>query len=443
VPRGSTSKSGASTSDASFTFVHVADLHLDTPFHGVDATAPGVASALREASLEAFDAIVDLTIARSAAFLVVAGDVYDGPERGVRAQLRFRAGLERLATAGIAAFVVHGNHDPVDEGWSAIDRWPPGVVVFGSERVDVVPVERDGEVIASVQGISFSQTEERENLALRLRRDGAPGFTVGVLHCNVEGSPDTYARYSPCTLEDLLDTGLDYLALGHIHERTVLHGEPGRGPWVVYPGNSQARSPRATERGPKGATVVEVVDGAVDHLEFVPCDRVRFDEVTVPIDELEDLGAIEDELIRASKRSLDDADGRSIILRGRLVGRGPLHTDLARPGALSGLLDDLRHRTPTAAPFVWWDELADDSASAIDIEDVRGRGDFAADLVAVADDLFADEEALTTVLDKIAASAPRALQRDVEVLLGDRAWIAGNDTRATMLALDALLSEDG
>jgi hypothetical protein len=212
---------------------------------------------------------------------------------------------------------------------------------------------------------------------------------------------------------------------------------------VVYPGNSQARSPRATERGPKGATVVEVVDGAVDHLEFVPCDRVRFDEVTVPIDELEDLGAIEDELIRASKRSLDDADGRSIILRGRLVGRGPLHTDLARPGALSGLLDDLRHRTPTAAPFVWWDELADDSASAIDIEDVRGRGDFAADLVAVADDLFADEEALTTVLDKIAASAPRALQRDVEVLLGDRAWIAGNDTRATMLALDALLSEDG
>ena len=103
-----------------FSFVHAADLHLDTPFKGIGSTAPGVAEQLREASLTAFDFLVDLCLERRAAFLVIAGDIYDGPERGLRAQLRFRDGLARLSAAGIPSFVVHGNHDPVETGWSAI-----------------------------------------------------------------------------------------------------------------------------------------------------------------------------------------------------------------------------------------------------------------------------------------------------------------------------------
>ena len=73
-----------------FSFVHAADLRLDTPFKGIGSTAPHVAAQLREASLAAFDALVDLCLHRHVAFLVIAGDIYDGPERGLRAQLRFR-----------------------------------------------------------------------------------------------------------------------------------------------------------------------------------------------------------------------------------------------------------------------------------------------------------------------------------------------------------------
>src|SRR5271167_1437646 len=91
-----------------FTFVHSADLHLDTPFKGIGGTAPYVAKRLRDASLAAFDRLVELCLQRRAAFLVVAGDIYDGPERGLRAQLRFRDGLARLSDAGISSFVVHG-----------------------------------------------------------------------------------------------------------------------------------------------------------------------------------------------------------------------------------------------------------------------------------------------------------------------------------------------
>ena len=48
---------------------------------------------MRDASLAAWDNLVELTIARGAAFLLLAGDIYDGPQRGVRAQLRFLRGL--------------------------------------------------------------------------------------------------------------------------------------------------------------------------------------------------------------------------------------------------------------------------------------------------------------------------------------------------------------
>jgi hypothetical protein len=68
-----------------FTFVHAADLHLDTPFQGIERVSDEVPQALRDASLEAFDGLIAATIERGAAFLLLAGDIYDGVGRGVRA----------------------------------------------------------------------------------------------------------------------------------------------------------------------------------------------------------------------------------------------------------------------------------------------------------------------------------------------------------------------
>ena len=103
----------------------------------------------RDATTRAFDNLVNAALEHSVAFVVIAGDIYDGPERGVRAQLAFRNGLDRLAQAGIPSFVVHGNHDPLEDGWSAIRQWPDGVTVFGSESVATAPVERDGQTLGA------------------------------------------------------------------------------------------------------------------------------------------------------------------------------------------------------------------------------------------------------------------------------------------------------
>ena len=99
-----------------FRFVHAADLHLDSPFKGLEQLGSGfehIAAALREATFKAFDSVIDLCIKQKADFLLVAGDVYDGTDRSLKAQIYFRDGLDRLSKAGVRSYVIHGNHDPL------------------------------------------------------------------------------------------------------------------------------------------------------------------------------------------------------------------------------------------------------------------------------------------------------------------------------------------
>ena len=114
-------------------FAHAADLHLDSPFKGLRADAPGhVADALYAATFKAWGNIVDLCIAEQVDALLVAGDIYDGADRSLRAQLKFVEELKKLDEAGVRSFVCHGNHDPLD-GWEARLDYPPSCKRFGPE----------------------------------------------------------------------------------------------------------------------------------------------------------------------------------------------------------------------------------------------------------------------------------------------------------------------
>ncbi|MDF1597833.1 MAG: DNA repair exonuclease [Acidimicrobiia bacterium] len=368
-----------------FRFVHAADLHLDTPFSGIREAAPEVSDALRRASLDAFVGLVDLAIDREAAFVVLAGDIYDGAERGVAAQLRFQRGLKRLDDNGIYSFIVHGNHDPVKVGWSAIRDWPDLVTVFGHKHVDQVTVEWRGEQIATVHGISYEKREQTENLALRFRRGSGPGIHVGVLHANAGNNQD-HDPYAPCSVDDLAIADLDYWALGHIHKRQILrHGDP----WIVYPGNLQGRSPKPSEMGEKGAYVVEVDGTTIAEPEFVALDKIRFREMELDVFGM-DLSEVEGELLKMGDQAIADGDGRSLLVRCSLRGSGDIHEDLARMGAVEELLTELREESTGQDPFLWWESLRDRTTTAIDIDAIRERGDFSAELLALADELSAE-----------------------------------------------------
>jgi DNA repair exonuclease SbcCD nuclease subunit len=396
-------------------FVHAADLHLDTPFEGIRADAPYVADALADASLRAFDAVVALALERRAKFVVLAGDIYDGAERGIRAQLHFRRRLEELSESGTRVFVVHGNHDPVEAGWSAIRSWPPGVVIFPAGETQVADVDEGGDRIATVQGISYPRRDVSENLALRFALPPGPGLHVGVLHCNVANTAG-HADYSPCRLDDLRRIGLGYWALGHIHQRSVLAGGSGE-PFVVYPGNTQGRSLKPSERGDKGAMVVHVRDGVVTRTEFAACDDIRFEQVDIDVARIDDISGLADELARCAARQLEAANGRSVVLRARLVGRGPVHEDLRRGGGVRALLADLRAGNKGAAPFAWWDALEDATRARAEHAAICARGDFASDLLKVCDSVGSHAAGLADLLARCSTETMPAGLRELATQL--------------------------
>lgn len=425
----------------SFSFVHAADLHLDTPFQGVQADAPFVAKTLRDASLGAFDQIVELALTRKVDFVLFAGDIYDGPERGIRAQTHFRDGLLRLSAAGIRSFIVHGNHDPVENGWSAVSsNWPENITIFGSEETRVVEIIRDGVRIATVQGISYQHRVTLENLSKRLTRPKGPGIHIGLLHCNVGGSASKHLNYSPCTIEDLRTTGLDYLALGHVHERRILtRGSDSGDPWIVYPGNTQARS--INETGAKGVYLVTGERGIVSDLEFVACDDIRFTQLDLPIDTCENLTDLDELLLDLERHLIEENDARSVIFRVRLTGHSVLHQLLNQKERFDDLVATIRARARSSTPFCWLEQLIDASSSPIDLREIINRNDFSSDLLETAVALQSDEERRGEVIKDLLEIMPRAFRKELRELFSNAQFVEELFDSAKKRALDEILSE--
>ena len=372
-------------------FVHAADLHLDSPFAGVGSLRPGLDERLRDASLEAWDALVACCIDERADFLVLAGDLFDRADGSVRGRARLRAGAERLRSAGIHVFVVHGNHDPLSGSSPLADL--DGVTVFPRDRHDARTLELDGERV-TVHGASFSKREVTDNLALLFERGDEPGLHVGLLHCMV-GEREGHGRYAPCSVDDLVGRRMDYWALGHVHAYAEEHAEPP----IVYAGALQGRSPKPSERGAHGAVVVEFDGDRIVGHRRVELDRVRFEAIEVGIDGVADEAALMRELMRRADETVRAADGRLVLLRATLTGRGPLHAQLVR----DGYLDQLRLALDADGhDDLVWERLRSTAGPEVDLDGLRASGGYAAALLDAFDEVARDPAQLAALLEELA-----------------------------------------
>ncbi|HET9014436.1 MAG TPA: DNA repair exonuclease [Thermomicrobiaceae bacterium] len=404
-----------------FRFVHAADLHLDTPFARIGAVPPELREAVRDASLAAFDGLVDLAIARQAAFVVLAGHSYDGIACGLRAQLRLRAGLERLVAQGIRAVIaLAGDERPSD--WSAVPGWPDGVRVLGG-GVRSVPIERDGERLATLHGGSGG-----DDPLQGFRREPAGGLHVGVLHCPPGGRL--------CVVDALAARGMDYWALGGAHGRRVLSAAP----WIAFAGTPQGRGFQEAELGPKGALVLSVDGRALQPPEFVPLDRVRLLRLEADVSDVPDLAALSAGLIERAEAARLEHRGRVLLLRATLTGTGPLHGELLRPRALDDLLRELRGSARAAGEPVWWDAVEDRTRSARDPAELARRGDLTAELIGLSRELAADPARLRAMADERFAPLRRAIPGNAMAL--DEAALAELLDDATALAIDLMEEMD-
>ena len=360
-----------------FSFIHCADLHLDSPFVGINAIEPQFAELLRNSTFESFENIVSTAIDRAVDFVVIAGDVYDSAEHSLRAQIRFRDTVQRLSAAGIPCYMIHGNHDPLNS-WDAQLALPVNAFRFGGESIEKFCVYRGQELLADIYGISFPTREVEENLAVKFIRDGEAGFAIGLLHCNV-GGQQNHDNYAPCSFEDLKNANMDYWALGHVHTREeISHSRPA----VVYPGNIQGRSVRET--GARGCYHVQVDSNRQVQLDFVATDVIRwFNENDARLDatSLKSLDELLESLQDLKEILRGEADDRPCIGRMRIDGRSEIHSQLLASVGNDDLLNTLRDGESERSDGVWVESLAIGTRRLVDIEQRRSVDDFVGDFL--------------------------------------------------------------
>lgn len=363
-------------------FLHAADLHLGSQLKNLgDRVSPEIADAARNEVRRVFDDLVDTAISRAVEFVVLAGDVYDRAESDPGAMQRVNRGLRRLDDHGIRVFMVHGNHDPL-AGAHLVARDRPGNIhVFPSGEVTTVPVELRNGVTATVAGVSFAKTAETENLARRFASVGGRPL-IGVLHANVAGN-GAHDNYAPCSVEDLVESPVNYWALGHIHDRRI--EQTARG-WWAYPGNLQGRSAKATECGPKGALIVGIDDaGSVLRPEFVALDRVRFHRLLVDTSSCGTAEQVWDEVDERIRADVEGAGSIIHLFRVELVGATGAHTELARP--LGELFQDLSDHVEGSLRNGAITKLVNSTARPVDPAHLRSRETVLAASLAVLDGL--------------------------------------------------------
>lgn len=253
-----------------FSFIHGADLHLDSPLRGLSRYEGAPEEVIRLAAREALEELVRFAVEERVDFLLLSGDIWDGDWRDYSTGVFFNQQMTRLQRAGIQVFVIRGNHDAASRISKQL-TFPANVYEFSTKKSETLFLE---EHKVALHGQSFAHSAEERNLAVDYPSPKEGYFHIGLLHtalCGKEG----HAPYAPCTLDELVSKGYDYWALGHIHQKEILH----RDPWVVYPGNLQGRHIRET--GEKGCLLVSVKEQEVVDVHFHSCAPVRWERVTV------------------------------------------------------------------------------------------------------------------------------------------------------------------
>jgi len=369
-------------------FLHAADLHLDSPLRGLDRYEGAPVDDVRGATRRAFENLVATALSERVDLVVIGGDLYDGDWPDHNTGLFFVKGVTQLAEAGIPVAIVRGNHDAASKLTKSL-RLPRNVHLLADTKPETVVLDGIG---VAVHGQSFVTPAVLDDLASTYPAPIQGCFNIGLLHTSLNGRPG-HDNYAPTTLDVLRGKGYDYWALGHIHAAEIVLREP----WVVYPGNTQGRDIR--ESGAKGCSLVSVENGVVLDHRAIALDVMRWGKLLLDIATLPDLDSLLDAATVEIRRRLAQSDGRTLALRVRIAGSGPLHRMLAaQPETVEQQLRSAAIEASNAQ--VWIEKVELTTRPQLDLDRIAERDDPLGLLVRELRGLAADDVARSAVAEE-------------------------------------------
>ncbi|EAC2499274.1 exonuclease SbcCD subunit D [Listeria monocytogenes] len=279
-------------------FLHMADLHLDSPFIGLSTLPQPLFSAIQESTFQSLERITTVAIKEAVDFVLIAGDIYDSEDQSVRAQARFAKEMKRLEAANIPVFMIHGNHDFIEKHKEKL-ALPSNVHVF-SEQVEVMSYKTVTGVSVNIYGFSYNERHIRSSRVGEYKIQGDADFHIALLHGSEVSSSEEHDVYAPFRVQEISKKGFDYWALGHIHKRQLLAESPS----IYYPGNIQGRNRK--ESGEKGASIITLSEASTT-IDFIGTSPIIWEEVVITLPENSEINAF----YRETTKLLESYQGRS------------------------------------------------------------------------------------------------------------------------------------
>lgn len=325
-------------------FLHAADFHLDAAFSALTGEQ---AALRRREQRELLDELA--VLCRDRELVLLSGDLFDGAHV-------YRDTLDALkrffAAVSAEIFIAPGNHDALVSGSPYLtEDWGENVHIFTEEKPQCIPLPKLG---CNVYGAAFHGQSCPPPLE-GFRVEDPAALNVMVLHGDLQPA----SPYAPVTPEQIAASGLDYLALGHIHTpRSARLGTT----LAAYPGCLMGRG--FDECGKKGVLLGTLEKGAAT-AEFVPVESRCYEILTV------EAGDDPLESVLAALPAEHRRDCYRIILTGASDG-----VDLAALQArLEGEFFSLSLRDRTVPRAELWQDVGTDTLRGYALEALRREYD--------------------------------------------------------------------
>ena len=382
-----------------FKFIHAADIHLDSPLRGLSRYEGAPLERIRGATRQALENLAALAVDEQVAFVLIAGDLYDGDWKDYNTGLFFNAQMSRLREAGIRVYVVKGNHDAASQITRHLHS--PDNVTFLSIKECQTELLEEQEV--AIHGRSYATRAVTEEISSSYPQALPDVFNIGLLHTSVDGRKE-HEPYAPCTVKGLLAKGYHYWALGHVHRREILHEDP----WIVFPGNIQGR--HARETGPKGCTLVTVEDGQVLSVEHQDLDVLQWAQCEVDVSDVESGEEMIDHVRSKIIQIRSSCEGQTLAVRIHVTGACAGHEDIAtKPDRW---LNEIR-TVATDLGDVWVEKVLFETRTPGNLEEMQQRDDAIGGLLRAIQALDASQDELGLVageLSELQRKLPTELQ---------------------------------
>jgi len=311
--------------------LHSADWHLDSPFGGFSESQRTL---LKQEQKKIPGKITDLCLRENCDMMLLSGDLFDGKPGRDTVELVKNA----LAASGVPVLISPGNHDYCGPGSCWQEEWPENVFIFtgGLESVTIAGLD------CRIYGAGF-QSMDCEPLLADFRAEGEERYKLAVLHGD---AMQANSPYNPVTAAQVRGSGLDYIALGHIHKAGAFRAGSTLCAW---PGCPMGRG--WDETGDKGVCIVTI--GEKTDIQPVSLDTIRFYELEMDVGQ---------DAVEALETVLPGA-GTKDFYRIGLTGYGSV--DLAQLQKQFAACPNLELRDRTEEPMDLWAEAGEDTLEGI------------------------------------------------------------------------------